>query len=69
MDLLTKQLTSPVLYKQSILAVDENIDVYIELGHNSVLAGLNKRLSNKPTLNVSNIQTLQSTIEYTQKEQ
>lgn len=69
LDLLTKQLTSPVLYKQSILAVDENIDAYIELGHNSVLAGLNKRLSNKPTLNVSNIQTLQSTIEYTQKEQ
>lgn len=67
-DLLTLQLTSPVLYKQSILAIDNLIDVYIELGHNSVLKGLNKRLSDKPTLNISNIATLQDTITYIQKE-
>lgn len=67
--LLTLQLTSPVLYKQSILACDEGVDAYIELGHNSVLKGLNKRLSQKPTLNIANTQTLQESIAQIQKEQ
>ncbi len=67
-DLLTLQLTSPVLYKQSIIAVNDNIDVYIELGHNNILKGLNKRLSDKPTLNVANIATLQETIAYIHKD-
>ena len=61
-ELLRLQLISPVLYKQSILAVDEHIDAYIELGHNSVLKGLNKRLSQKPTLTIANTQTLQESI-------
>ena len=68
-ELLTLQLTSPVLYKQSILAVDSEIDAYIELGHNTILKGLNKRLSQKPTLTIANVQTLQESITQLQKEQ
>jgi len=33
LELLPKQLVSPVLYKQSIAAFDEEIDCYIEFGH------------------------------------
>lgn len=60
--LLTLQLTSPVLYKQSIQSIDNEVDAYIELGHGSVLKGLNKRLSQKPTLNVSDTESLKATI-------
>lgn len=60
--LLCLQLTSPVLYKQSILAIDGQIDAYIELGHNNVLKGLNKRLSQKPTLTISDTASLQESI-------
>ncbi len=67
-ELLTLQLTSPVLYKQSIMVVDENVDAYIELGHNSILKGLNKRLSDKPTFSVANIATLQETIAHIHKD-
>jgi len=62
MHLLTSQLTAPVLYKQSILKIDKDIDMYIEFGHGSVLKGLNKRLSDKPTLCVSNVETLKQAI-------
>ena len=60
--LLSLQLTSPVLYKQSIQSIDNEVDCYIELGHGSVLKGLNKRLSQKTTLNVSDIESLKATI-------
>lgn len=60
---LSSQLTQPVLYKQSIIKVDSEIDGFIEFGHGNVLKGLNKRLSQKPTLNVSNPATLKECIE------
>ncbi len=69
LELLSLQLVSPVFYKQSILAVDDMVDAYIELGHNNVLKGLNKRLTQKPTFTISNIQTLQESIAHIQKEQ
>ena len=61
-ELLSSQLTKPVLYKQSILKLD-NIDTFIEFGNGSVLKGLNKRLSQAPTWNVSNLATLKECIE------
>jgi [acyl-carrier-protein] S-malonyltransferase len=49
--LLSKQLIMPVLYKQSIEYIDEYADMYIEFG-GSVLKGLNRRITKKPTLSI-----------------
>lgn len=61
--LLGKQLTQPVLYKQSILKIHDEIDVFIEFGHGNVLKGLNKRLTPKPTWNIGNLASLQECLE------
>ncbi|MGJ0330967.1 ACP S-malonyltransferase [Aliarcobacter cryaerophilus] len=62
-ELLSSQLISPVKYKQSIKAHDRKVDLYIEFGNGAVLKGLNKKSSEKPTLNVSDMKTLNETIE------
>ena len=62
-ELLSSQLLSPVKYKQSIKAHDSKVDLYIEFGNGDVLKGLNKKSSEKPTLNVSDMKTLNETIE------
>ncbi|MFY9100315.1 ACP S-malonyltransferase [Aliarcobacter cryaerophilus] len=62
-ELLASQLISPVKYKQSIKAHDSKVDLYIEFGQGAVLKGLNKKSSEKPTLNVSDMKTLNETIE------
>lgn len=62
-ELLASQLISPVKYKQSIKAHDSKVDLYIEFGNGAVLKGLNKKSSEKPTLNVSDMKTLNETIE------
>lgn len=64
--LLSKQLVSPVLYKQSILAIENDIDMFIEFGNGNVLKGLNKRITKKNTLNVSDIASLEKTLEQLQ---
>ncbi|MEY4503872.1 MAG: hypothetical protein RL154_164, partial [Pseudomonadota bacterium] len=53
----------PVLYKQSIKATEDKIDMYVEFGHGGVLSGLNKRGSIKPTKSISDIESLQKVIE------
>lgn len=53
----------PVLYKQSVKNIDNDIDCYIEFGHGKVLAGLNKSSSSKPTFNVYDMASLEATIE------
>ncbi|PAF44726.1 ACP S-malonyltransferase [Helicobacter sp. 11S02596-1] len=65
--LLTEQLIKPVLYKQSIQKLQNDIDVFIEFGHGGVLKGLNKRLSDKPTYSVANLASLSETIAQIQK--
>lgn len=50
-ELLSNQLILPVLYKQSISNNDSDIDMFIECG-GSVLKGLNKRLTQKPTISL-----------------
>ncbi len=60
--LLPKQLTSPVLYKQSIANFDSEVDCYIEFGHGKVLKGLNRRATKKPHFNVSDMKSLEETI-------
>ncbi|MCI7447185.1 MAG: malonyl CoA-acyl carrier protein transacylase, partial [Campylobacter sp.] len=61
LELLQKQLTSPVLYKQSIKACESEIDAFIEFGAN-VLSGLNKKISAKSTYSVFDMASLEATL-------
>jgi len=62
--LLGKQLVSPVKYKHSILAQSDNVDMFIEFGNGSVLKGINRKIVKSiPTLNVSDIKSLDVTLE------
>jgi [acyl-carrier-protein] S-malonyltransferase len=63
LELLPKQLVMPVLYKQSIKNIDDEVDCYIEFGHGKVLAGLNKSSATKPTFNVFDMASLEATIQ------
>ena len=63
LDLLVKQLVSPVMYKQSIAKFDDEVDCYIEFGYGGVLKGLNRRATKKPHFVVSDMASLESTIE------
>ena len=51
--LLKAQLVSPVLYKQSIKACENEVDFFIEFGAN-VLKGLNKKITSKETYALMN---------------
>lgn len=62
-NLLCQQLTSPVKYKQSIENFANEVDVFIEFGNGAVLKGLNKKTTSVPTLNVSDMKTLEATLE------
>jgi [acyl-carrier-protein] S-malonyltransferase len=61
--LLCQQLISPVKYKQSIETFANDVDILIEFGNGVVLKGLNKKTTTVPTLNVSDMKTLESTLE------
>jgi [acyl-carrier-protein] S-malonyltransferase len=61
--LLSNQLVMPVRYKQSILSHMDKVDMFIEFGNGNVLKGLNKKGVTAPTLNVSDMKTLQEVIE------
>jgi [acyl-carrier-protein] S-malonyltransferase len=63
LELLPKQLVEPVKYKHSMANVDDNVDCYIEFGHGNVLKGLNKKATKKPHFNVSDMASLEATIE------
>ncbi len=60
--LLSKQLIMPVLYKQSIENIDSSSDIFIEFG-GSVLKGLNRRITKKPTLNIVDMDSLNKVCE------
>jgi [acyl-carrier-protein] S-malonyltransferase len=62
-ELLTKQLVSPVKYEESIQYLADKVDLFIEFGHGSVLKGLNRRIVKSiPTLNISDMDSLQKAI-------
>lgn len=65
-ELLKSQLISPVKYKQSILHVENTTDCFIEFGGN-VLKGLNKRITQKPTYSITDMQSLEEVLELLQK--
>jgi len=62
LDLLPQQLVKPVLYKQSMANIDDDVDCYIEFGHGTVLKGLNRKATKKPHFNVSDMASLEATI-------
>lgn len=63
LNLLPKQLTSPVLYKQAIAKFDDEVDCYIEFGHGGVLKGLNRKATKKPHYVVSDMASLATALE------
>ena len=58
LNLLKAQLVSPVLYKQSIKSVESEIDIFVEFG-GSVLKGINKKITEKPTFSVTDLSSLE----------
>lgn len=58
-ELLTEQLVKPVKYKQSILAIADDVDIAIEFGNGATLKGLNKRIApNLETYTISDMKSL-----------
>lgn len=64
--LLKAQLTSPVLYKQSIKAVENSVDYFVEFGAN-VLCGLNKKITQKPSIAITDSASLEAALEILSK--
>ncbi|PHR56698.1 MAG: [acyl-carrier-protein] S-malonyltransferase [Arcobacter sp.] len=61
--LLTDQLTKPVRYKQSILAIADDVDIAIEFGNGKVLAGMNKRINKEmKTYNIFDMGSLEAVL-------
>ncbi len=58
---LKKQMTSPVLWEDSIQTlIGEGVDLFVEIGAGRVLSGLNKRMNLPvPTLNVEKVADLE----------
>ena len=62
--LLKEQLVKPVKYKQSILAIAEDVDMAIEFGNGVVLKGLNRRIAKDlSTVNISDMASLAKVVE------
>lgn len=61
-NLLTKQLISPVLYTKCVSYCEEKTDIFIEFGA-TVLGGLNKRITKKPTYSITDMNSLDETIQ------
>lgn len=62
--LLSSQLISPVKYKHSIVTHTTELDMMIEFGNGAVLKGMNRKINKAvPTLNVSDMKTLEATLE------
>jgi len=63
-ELLSSQLISPVKYKHSIVTHASDLDAMIEFGNGSVLKGMNRKIiKSVPTLNISDMKTLEATLE------
>ncbi len=63
-ELLGAQLVSPVKYKHSIAKFGNTVDMFIEFGNAAVLKGLNRKIIKAiPTVNVSDMKTLEDTLE------
>ena len=56
---IKEQLIKPVLYKQSIAKLESEVDGFIEFG-SSVLAGLNKKSTTKPTISLKSLEDIEN---------
>jgi len=63
LELLAKQLTHPVRYAQSIKNTEDGCDCFVELGHGSVLSGLNKKNTAKKTHSLNSLETIESFVD------
>lgn len=63
--LLKEQLVKPVLYKQSIQNSQADVDIFIEFG-SSVLKGINKKITDKPTYSITDIKSLDEFVAFTE---
>ena len=61
LDVLSRQLVSPVKYKQSIVNVQDKADRFIEFGA-TVLKGLNRRSTKKETLCITDMASLEKVL-------
>ncbi|QOY53946.1 ACP S-malonyltransferase [Candidatus Sulfurimonas marisnigri] len=62
--LLKDQLVKPVKYKQSIVAISNDVDIAIEFGNGVTLKGLNRRIAkDMTTLNISDNESLAKVVE------
>jgi len=61
--LLSQQLVSPVLYKQSIQKFENEVDLFIEFGNGVVLKGLNRRVIKTKTESANSIQNIEKVID------
>ena len=60
-ELLASQLTKPVLYKQSIANVENDVDMFIEFG-GKVLMGLNRKITKKKTQPITDMASLEKAL-------
>ncbi|BCD60066.1 MULTISPECIES: ACP S-malonyltransferase [unclassified Nitratiruptor] len=60
---LDEQLVKPVLYKQSIKSIENENDLFIELGEGCVLSGINRRVTKVPTLCIKDMKSLEETLQ------
>jgi len=60
-ELLASQLTKPVLYKQSIANVENDVDIFIEFG-GKVLMGLNRKITKKKTQPITDMASLEKAL-------
>lgn len=61
LELLKRQLTSPVLYAKSIEDNEDRVDAFVEFG-SGVLKGINRRVTKKPTFSIVDLKSLEQTV-------
>jgi [acyl-carrier-protein] S-malonyltransferase len=57
-ELLANQLTKPVLYKQSIKNIENDVDMFVEFG-GKVLMGINRKVTKVKTQPITDMKTLE----------
>lgn len=59
--LLSDQLVKPVLYKQSIKSIENDVDKFLEFG-GTVLKGINRKITKKETISITDMNSLEKAI-------
>lgn len=63
-ELMSRQVMETVRFKDNLERLLKDVDCFIEIGHNKVLAGFLKRLEpKKPVLEIKDLETFRSTME------